>query len=107
MASSWRVAVDVIVIALCVLAALVAQALRRPRPHGVARWAPRTAAWIACGMLSSRGLAGLIADGASDLIWWPAFLTGGVLFGSLAWLAREPSADAQVPASGYVHWLPR
>jgi hypothetical protein len=107
MANPWRFAVDVIVIGLCVVGARVAQALRRPRSRGVGRWAPRTAAWIACGILSTRGLAGLAADGASDLIWWPAFLVGGMLFGSLAWLAREPSAGAHVHASRHVHLVPR
>jgi len=51
----------------------------------------RTAAWIACGMLSLRGVAGMVVDGSSDLIWWPTFLTGGLLFGAVAWSSRSYS----------------
>jgi hypothetical protein len=40
-------------------------------------------------MLTLRGVAGLIVDGSSDPVWWPIFLTGGVLFGGVAWLARS------------------
>lgn len=50
------------------------------------------AAWIACGMLTLRGVAGLVVDGASDPVRWPTFLIGGVLFGSVAWLARATKA---------------
>ena len=33
------------------------------------------------------GVAGMIVDGASDPIWWPAFLVGGILLGGVAWMA--------------------
>jgi len=46
------------------------------------------AAWIACGLLALRGIAGLVVDGTSDSVWWPTFLVGGILLGAVAWLAR-------------------
>jgi hypothetical protein len=88
MSSPWRFAYDVLVILLSGLAAVITVTLLRP-PHEVARrWIPLTAAWIACGMLTLRGVAGLVVDGASDLVWWPTFLLGGILLGCVAWLAR-------------------
>ena len=88
MSSAWRVVLDLVVIALCVLAFTVAVTLQRPPNLVVRRQVPYVAAWLACGMLSLRGIAGMVVDGASDLVWWPAFLTGGVLFGAVAWNAR-------------------
>jgi hypothetical protein len=92
MRSAWRYAYDVIVIALSVLAVLIALKLLRP-PHQLRRrWIPYSAAWIACGMLTLRGVAGMVVDGSSDPIWWPTFLVGGILFGAVAWLARVPDS---------------
>jgi len=34
----------------------------------------------------------MVIDGTSDPIWWPTFLIGGILLGSVAWLARSPKA---------------
>lgn len=88
MSSAWRYTYNVIVILLCALAVLVTLTLLRPPHQIIRRWVPHAAAWIACGMLTLRGAAGLVVDGASDPVWWPTFLVGGVLFGSVAWLAR-------------------
>ena len=43
---------------------------------------------MAAGLLTVRGVAGLIVDGTADPIWWPTFLAGGILFGRVAWLSR-------------------
>jgi hypothetical protein len=71
---------------------VVALTLLRPHDQVTRRWIPGTAAWIASGMLTLRGVAGLVVDGTSDLVWWPTFLVGGILFGTVAWLARRPKA---------------
>jgi hypothetical protein len=51
-------------------------------------------------MLTLRGVAGLVVDGASDPVWWPMFLIGGVLFGSVAWLARATKTATSEEHSG-------
>jgi hypothetical protein len=51
-------------------------------------------------MLTLRGVAGLVVDGASDLVWWPTFLIGGILFGSVAWLARATKTATPEEHSG-------
>ena len=94
MTSAWRYIFDVIVILLSILAVLITLTLLRPPHQVVRRWVPYVAAWIASGMLTLRGLAGLVIDGLSDPIWWPTFLLGGVLLGSVAWLARVPQSPA-------------
>jgi peptidoglycan/xylan/chitin deacetylase (PgdA/CDA1 family) len=96
MTSTWRYIADLIVVALCLIAALVALSLRRPLQSR--RWIPFTAAWIASGLLTFRGVAGMVGDGASDPIWWPAFLLGGILFGAAAWLAASQSARGHIIA---------
>lgn len=83
MGSLWRYLFDVAVVLLSATAIAVALALLRPRG-----WIPRTAAWIASTMLTLRGIGGLVVNGSSDPIWWPIFLAGGVLFGSVACFAR-------------------
>ena len=90
MTTPWRYIYDVIVIVLAIMAILIALTLQQPPEKVVRRWVPHSAAWIACAMLTSRGVAGLVVDGASDLVWWPTFLVGGILFGGVAWLARVP-----------------
>jgi hypothetical protein len=90
MSSSWRFAYDLFVVFLSAVGFVVALVLLRPAQRVPRRWLPHTLAWIACALLSLRGLAGLIVDGGSDLIWWPVFLLGGILYGLVAWLARAP-----------------
>jgi hypothetical protein len=84
MTSWWRYANDVLVVLLSILGALVALTLVRSASESKRRRVSRVLAWIACVVLSLRGIAGLIVDGTSDPVWWPAFLTGGVLFGLVA-----------------------
>lgn len=88
MMTTWRYYFDLAVILLSILAILVALAPIQTWSRNIPRWIVRTMAWIASGMLTLRGVAGLIHDGSSDLVWWPTFLVGGILFGSVAWLAR-------------------
>jgi hypothetical protein len=94
MTSAWRYIFDLIVIALSVIAVLIALILLRPPEQVTRRWIPHTAAWIASGMLTLRGVAGLVVDGLSDPVWWPTFVLGGILFGMVAWLARLPRCNA-------------
>jgi hypothetical protein len=93
MSSAWRYIFDVIVILLSILAVLITLTLLRPPEQVVRRWIPATAAWIACGMLSLRGVAGMVVDGTSDAVWWPTFLLGGILLGAVAWHARIPKVS--------------
>jgi hypothetical protein len=87
MMATWRYYFDVAVIGLSVLAVVVALAPIRPWGKAIPRGLLRALAWAACCLLSLRGVAGLIADGVSDLVWWPAFLAGGLLFGAIALLS--------------------
>ena len=88
MNSGWRYAFDLVVILLCVVAVLIALVLLRAPGRIARRWFPHAVAWVACAMLTLRGVAGMVVDGVSDPIWWPTFLIGGILFGMVAWLAR-------------------
>jgi hypothetical protein len=94
MTSTWRYVYDVIVVILSAVAVLITLTLLRPPRQVVGRWISHTAAWIASGMLTLRGVAGMVHDGAADPVWWPTFLLGGILLGSVAWLAR---ADKSFP----------
>lgn len=94
MSSNWLYLYNLSVIALSAVAVVVTLQLLRPHDQTPRRWVPRTAAWVASAALTVRGLAGLVVDGASDPIWWPSFLIGGILFGSVAWLARASSSRA-------------
>ena len=91
MHSAWRYLFDVIVIILSAMAILISLTLLRPPHLIVRRWVPLAAAWIASGMLTLRGVAGMVVDGVSDPLWWPTFLLGGVLMGGVAWQARTPN----------------
>jgi hypothetical protein len=89
MASWWRYLYDVVVVLLSVLGAVVALGLRPPG-HTKLHRVFKVLAWIAAGLLTLRGVAGLIVDGRGDPVWWPTFLAGGLLFGSVALLSRSP-----------------
>jgi len=100
MMTTWRYYFDVAVIFLSILAIFVALALIGTWCRRIPRWLLRTMAWIASAMLTLRGVAGLIHDGWSDPLWWPTFLVGGILFGSVAWLARSTSlASSSAPTA--------
>ena len=92
MMTTWRYISDLIVILLSAAAILIAVTLQRPPEKVVRRWIPHASAWIASGLLTLRGVAGLVVDGASDPVWWPTFLIGGILLGAVAWLARVPKS---------------
>jgi hypothetical protein len=87
MMTTWRFYGDLVVIVLCVIAVFVA--LAPVLTWSYPRRLHRAMAWAACGMLSLRGVAGMIADGPSDHVWWPTFLVGGILFGGVAWAAGK------------------
>ena len=91
MMTTWRYFFDLGVIFLSILAIFVALALIQNWGRTIPHWILRTMAWIASAMLTLRGVAGLIHDGVRDPVWWPTFLVGGILFGSVAWLARSPN----------------
>ena len=96
MTSRWRYLYDVLVILLSILGAVVALALR---PSGRAKLRPffSALAWIAAGLLTARGTAGLVVDGAADPIWWPTFLVGGLLFGRVAQRSRAHDTPSTPP----------
>jgi hypothetical protein len=97
MSSTWRYVYDVVVVGLSVAGFLVALELMRGSGRG-ARWRiSRAAAWTASAALTLRGVAGMVVDGASDPVWWPTFLIGGILFGALAWLTRAPRSTKAGP----------
>ena len=89
MSSSWRYWYDVAVLGCALLGAAVALELARPAwsarrdRHWGRREVARRLAAIAAIALLLRGMAGLVVDGRADPIWWPTFLLGGILFGTL------------------------
>ena len=88
MTSWWRYVYDVVVILLSLLGAVVAVALVRVPDGTKVHRVFNAMAWTAGVVLTLRGVAGLIVDGTDDPIWWPTFLVGGLLFGSVAWRSR-------------------
>ena len=84
-------AIDIVAISLCLLAAWVAWRLRSDRSAAAAPQAVVTLAWAACVVLSVRGLGTIQAlvqppDDATVLtrLVDPYFLLGGILFGLVA-----------------------
>ena len=94
--TTWRYHYDVVVIALSVLALLVALAPIQRWGDRVPQRVIRTMAWVAGAMLTLRGVAGLIVDGFSDLVWSPLFLVGGLLFDTIAWINGKRSHATDV-----------
>jgi hypothetical protein len=88
MVTTWRLGYDVLVIGMSVLGAFVALAPVQRWGQAIPRVVTRSLAWIAFSILTLRGVAGAIADGVSDPVWWPTFLVGGLLFGGVARSAR-------------------
>lgn len=88
MDSGWRYASDLVVIALSLLGAVVACALAASGSRKL-RGVFRGMAWAAAALLTLRGVAGLVVDGTGDPVWWPTFLTGGLLFGGVAYTSRR------------------
>ena len=84
--SWWRPLFNLLVIILSALMVVITRSLMGQRVRR--RRVLLTLAWIGSALLTLRGVAGGIVDGASDPVWWPAFLTGGILFGAVAWFGR-------------------
>lgn len=86
--SWWRPLFNLLVIILSALTVVITRALISQRMPLRRRKVLVTLAWIGSGLLTLRGVAGGIVDGASDPVWWPTFLTGGILLGAVAWFGR-------------------
>ena len=99
MSSAWRYWYDVLVVVLSMLACVVAFSLRADGAPRHLQRALRIAAWLGGAVLALRGIAGLIVDGRGDPVWWPTFLSGGILFIGVACLAslsaRRRNSSAQ------------
>jgi len=91
MSATWRIAYDWVVVFLSVTGFCVALALVRPWGRALPQRLLHALAWMAFGVLTLRGVAGLVADGLADPIWSPGFLLGGLLFGGLAWRSHRPA----------------
>ena len=85
MSSVWFVRYNLFVVVLSAARLLVVLASVMPLGRAVPRRLLPSLAWLGAVVLTARGIAGLVADGLSDLVWWPAFLLGGVLYGMVAW----------------------
>ena len=94
MGSTWRLWYDVGVLVCAIAGAAVALELgRSARPaatgHRWRRSVARRLGGLAALALGLRGIAGLAVDGRADLVWWPTFLLGGILFGALCLATRD------------------
>jgi hypothetical protein len=92
MSSAWRVAFDALVVILSIVMVLITRSLQNPTIPTSRRRSLSTLAWIGSALLTLRGVAGAIADGRSDPVWWPTFLAGGILLGAVAWFGRREVA---------------
>ncbi len=98
---------DLSVVILLVASALVALALVQEHLWRLLFFysrsqMPLAAAWVACIILTFRSLIGFVVHGSADLTFfgWPTFLTGGILFGSTAWLYNKRSSSDLVSRHG-------
>jgi thiosulfate dehydrogenase [quinone] large subunit len=89
MMTTWRLYFDAAVVGLSVLAIFVALAPIQKWSQRIPRGILRSMACAAAFLLCLRGVLGLVADGRSDLVWWPTFLIGGLLFGAIALQPRS------------------
>jgi hypothetical protein len=89
MMTTWRYYFDLVVIALCSVAIVIALAPVHQWGEAIPPGVLRVTTWAACSVLTLRAVAGLIADGLSDPVWWPTFLIGGLLFGAVAVRGRR------------------
>jgi hypothetical protein len=99
MASPWLRLYNLAVIGLCIVAVILTTKLLGAANEGRRRPIIRVAVWVGSAALLVRAVAGLVVDGSSDPVWWPTFLVGGLLFGSVAATAgsrpeRDPNHKA-------------
>jgi hypothetical protein len=87
MASPWLRLYNLAVIGLCIAAVFLTKKVLNPADEAKGRPFMRAILGIASVALLVRGGAGLVVDGASDPIWWPTFLVGGILFAAVAGIA--------------------
>jgi GNAT superfamily N-acetyltransferase len=104
MESPWLRLYNLAVIGLCIVAVILTTKLLGAAREERGRPVIRAAVWVGSAILLVRAVAGLVVDGASDPVWWPTFLVGGLLFGSVAAMA---GAEAEMPEIDPVtpeHW---
>ena len=87
--SPWFPHYNLVVVFLSTVGFLVVLALVTSLGRTVPRRLLLTLVWLGAALLLARGVTGLVVDGRSDLIWWSAFLLGGVLYGMTAWRYRR------------------
>jgi hypothetical protein len=88
---AWFPHYNLFVVFLSAVGFLVILATVTPMGRAVPHRVLLTLAWLGAVLLTARGVAGLVVDGRADLVWWPAFLLGGVLYGVTAWSHRSGS----------------
>ena len=79
MSSVWFVRYNLFVVFLSAVGFLVVLAIVTPLGRAVPCRVLLTLAWLGAVVLTARGVAGLVADGLTDLVWWPMLLLGGVM----------------------------
>jgi hypothetical protein len=95
MSSAWRLVYDGVVIVCSVLAIAIVLTLQKPADQVVRRRIPLALCWFACVILLFRGVAGALFDGTNDLVWNPLFITGGILMGAVARMARASATPGK------------
>jgi hypothetical protein len=89
--SAWFPRYNLFVIFLSMAGILAVLGMVTPLGSAIPHRVLLTLAWLGAALLTTRGVAGLVADGRADLVWWPAFLLGGLLYGIVAWRHRRGS----------------